>query len=358
MNQNQPFYRVERLPVLQNRTFRSVDEARNCATGDVLLAQDPLTGLISNQAFRPELMKYDADYHNEQALSSVFRTHLERVCEIVQDNFAGLSLIEVGCGKGYFLEKLQGRGFEIAGADPAYEGSNPAILKEYFSAAVGMTGDGIILRHVLEHIPDPVSFLGAILHANGGRGKIYIEVPCFDWICQQRAWFDIFYEHVNYFRLADFYRIFGNVYSAGNIFNGQYLYVVADLASLRTPVRPAADLFTFPDDFLSTIDQHAARLSSGQVPLSVIWGAASKGVIFSLFMERAGVRIGAVIDINPAKQGRFLPVTGLRVQSPEDAVSTLPPDTEILVMNGNYLEEVKLQTNGNYNYTRIDHDSV
>lgn len=358
MIQPSPFYRAERLPVLQNRTFPSRDEARSCGTGDVLLSQDPHTGLISNQAFRPELLTYDAEYHNEQGLSSAFQLHLRRVSEIVQQYFSGASLIEVGCGKGHFLEMLQMQGFEVTGLDPAYEGSNPAILKQHFSADIGLKGDAIILRHVLEHIQDPVAFLAEILNANSGKGKIYIEVPCFEWICDRRAWFDIFYEHVNYFRLADFYRMFETVYSAGHSFDGQYLYVVADLATLRTPVRSAVDVFEFPKNFLATIDQHAASLRSRPASSSAIWGAASKGVIFALFMERAGVRVGTVIDINPAKQGRFLPVTGLCVQSPEAAMRALPPDAGILVMNGNYLEEVKLLTNGKYSYTRIDHESV
>jgi len=41
---------------------------------------------------------------------------------------------------------------------------------------------------------------------------IYIEVPCFDWICLHRSWFDVFYQHFN-FRLADFDRVFGSASS-------------------------------------------------------------------------------------------------------------------------------------------------
>ena len=64
---------------------------------------------------------------------------------------------------------------------------------------------------------------------------IYIEVPCFDWIIEHGAWFDIFYEHVNYFRLDDFRRAFGKVIHAGRSFGGQYLSVIADLDTLRVP---------------------------------------------------------------------------------------------------------------------------
>jgi amino acid transporter len=70
---------------------------------------------------------------------------------------------------------------------------------------------GIILRHVLEHIPNPFDFLCQLRRANGGGGLIYIEVPCFDWICKKKTWYDIFYEHVNYFRMQDFIKMFSRV---------------------------------------------------------------------------------------------------------------------------------------------------
>jgi SAM-dependent methyltransferase len=358
MTEHQPMYRAERLPVFQNRTFNSVKEAEESATGDVLLVQDPATGLISNHAFRPELLRYGADYHNEQGLSSVFQSHLRNVSGIIQKHFQGASLIEVGCGKGHFLESLQALGFRITGLDPAYEGSNSAIVKEYFSPEAGLTGDGIILRHVLEHIQDPVAFLSKIRDANGGKGKAYIEVPCFDWICERRAWFDIFYEHVNYFRLGDFRRMFGTVYEAGHIFNGQYLYAVADLATIRTPVSAADDRFVFPSHFLDGVRRYADKLDERTTGRRAIWGAASKGVIFSLFMKRAGARIDMAVDINPAKQGKFLAVTGLQVQPPDAAMKMLPPGSEVFVMNGNYLEEIKMSTKGQFEYIPVDHERI
>jgi hypothetical protein len=94
------------------------------------------------------------------------------------------SIIEVGCGKGFFLEMLLGEGWDVTGFDPTYEGYNPKILKHYFEPSVGIQAKGLVLRHVLEHIQDPSSFLYQLKTANGGNGKIYIEVPCFDWICE------------------------------------------------------------------------------------------------------------------------------------------------------------------------------
>jgi len=312
----------------------------------MVLAENLGTGLVSNLAFRPELMEYDSNYQNEQGNSPLFRRHLESVADLVETHMGREGLVEVGCGKGLFLDLLSARGADIRGYDPTYEGDDPRIVREYFSKALGITGRGLILRHVLEHIQDPVAFLQELKEANGG-GMIYIEVPCFDWICTKRAWFDIFYEHVNYFRLSDFFRIFGTVYEARRTFGGQYLSIVADLSTIRVPVRDPADAAAFPDDF-------TAKLQPRDVVNAVVWGGASKGVIFSLMMERAGVIVQQVVDINPAKQGHFLPATGIQVKSPQQALAQLPDGATIFVMNSNYLPEIREMSGHRFNYVGID----
>jgi len=143
---------------------------------------------------------------------------------------------------------------------------------------------------------------------------IYIEVPCLDWILEHRAWFDIYYEHVNYFRMSDFHRMFGDILFSSHTFGGQYISLVADLGTLKKP-----------------------------------------RVIFALMKSRLGQPIDTVIDINPAKQGRYLPVTGLLIQSPEEALADFPEGGTIHVMNSNYLDEIRNMTGNKYKYVLVDH---
>lgn len=347
-------YRSDNLPVLQNRVFDSYVDAIHCQTGDVVLVQDSESGLIYNQAFDPNLICYDEAYDNEQSHSSVFQTHLDDVTDIIQTHFQQESSIEIGCGKGYFLERLNQLGFNIKGCDPSYTGNNPNIVKENFHSELGLCAPNIILRHVLEHIPTPVDFLHSIKDANGGQGTIYIEVPCFNWICGQRAFFDIFYEHVNYFLLDDFKRIFRTVYESGYMFGGQYLYVLADLASLCEGYDYHFTPYPFPQDFLEPLYQCQKIFQ----PTSAIWGSASKGVLFALMMKRLGCEFQCAIDINPNKLGKYLPCTGLQIQSPEQALQQLANGTDIYVMNSNYLEEIKQTSNNQFNYITVDHGSI
>lgn len=352
MDKVRELYRVKQLPILQNRMYETALEARNCPKGDMQLVENLDTGLVYNAAFRPELMVYDKHYQNEQAVSAVFQKHLDAVASIIERLMGKDRIVEVGCGKGYFLETLLAKGFDVTGFDPAYEGKNPRVKRQYFEPGVIKKSNGLILRHVLEHIQNPVDFLEKLKIANGGTGKIYIEVPCFDWICQHKAWFDIYYEHVNYFRLSDFRRIFGEVIESGRLFNGQYLYVIADLASLQIPSIDMNDRVSFPADFTANITE---RNRAGRKK-AAIWGGASKGVIFALLKERAGCPVDTVIDINPAKQGKYLAGTGLLVKSPEQGLAELCEGSTIYVMNSNYLDEIMKVAGNRFNYVGIDHE--
>jgi hypothetical protein len=352
----QKLYQQNRFPVLQNRVYPTENEARNCILGDIDIVQNLETGLVYNTAFNPDLMIYDENYNNEQGLSAVFKDHLNWVARIVEVYLGRQNLIEVGCGKGFFLELLLKLGFDITGFDSTYDGINPKIVKCYFEPGIIKSpASGLILRHVLEHIPNPVDFLFQLKKSNGDQGLIYIEVPCFDWTINSRAWFDLFYEHVNYFRLDDFKRMFGRLIYCGHCFGGQYLYVIADLSTLRQPKYDASCQIYFPDNFLMSLNSpQESQLRVGSKHEVSCWGAASKGVIYSLLRERVGQPIDLVIDVNPAKQGKFIPVTGLMVNSPDQAMMKLKDGATVYVMNSNYLKEIKEMSNHRFNYIKVD----
>lgn len=71
-------------------------------------------------------------------------------------------------------------------------------------------------------------------------------------------------------------------------------------------------------------------------------------------MHRAGCSIDVVIDMNPAKQGKYLPLTGLIVQSPVEALSQLRSDAVIYVMNKNYLDEIIEISKNKYQYITLE----
>ena len=173
---------------------------------------------------------------------------------------------------------------------------------------------------------------------------IYIEVPCFDWILKKRTWFDIFYEHVNYFRLEDLKSLFGRILDYGKLFFDQYIYIIADLSTLRKP-KLTTKVIDFPKNFF--------RYNTNNFS-NIIWGGSSKGVIYSIYRQNIGYPVKYVIDINPKKQGYYLPVTGLKVISPENAIKLFEKGLKINIMNSNYINEVNTVTKNKFNLIGID----
>ena len=346
-------FRMAGVPVYQNKMFDSSDAAKNCPTGDIVLTQDMRSGLVFNSAYDQSILSYDESYQNEQGHSAIFQEHMNEVLTKIDLHFSDKRILEVGCGKGGFLDLIRQRGHDAVGVDPAYEGDAPYIHKQHFDASMGIKADAIVLRHVLEHIPQPLEFLHAIASANGGTGKIYIEVPCLDWIIQHRAWFDVFYEHVNYFRLSDFSRMFGTTHEMGHLFGNQYIYVVADLGSLRNPdTGGEVDAVAFPPDFQHELDRCVEMASRARN--KVVWGAAAKGVMFSHHLASRNMPLDFAIDINPAKQGKFLGGSSLLVLSPDAGLARLSTGDSVFVMNSNYINEIADLGGNSLNYVPVD----
>ena len=331
-------YRQTALPAFQNKIYATPEDARSATLGDVELVQDPISGLVRNRAFDASLLGYDEEYQNEQAFSATFREHLQVVLTTLRRHIGPEETgIEIGCGKGYFLEMMLAAGANIRGYDPSYQGSNPRVLREYFGVTHAPPPDYVVLRHVLEHIQSPWDFLDKVRSQCRGDTKIYIEVPCFDWVVDNRAFYDIFYEHVNYFTVESLGNAFDGQYELGHLFGGQYLYAVACLGDFRVPGRFSGKRFG-PLSLDAYLLELLAKRENPPRPLYV-WGAGAKGVTFSNLLVRAGIEIAALVDINPAKQGRFAGGTGLAIVSPDALINA--PAMDIFVMNPIYVPEIR-----------------
>jgi hypothetical protein len=348
MQNTQVLYRASGIPAMQNKLYPSKIEALNAPSACLELAQDE-TGLVFNRCFDPAVVTYDDSYQNEQGYSMQFQEHLYEISGLCRRYLArqGYLLVDVGCGKGGFVELLRSQGVNAVGYDNAYQGHSPYIRKSFFRKDSHDKGDLLTLRHVLEHVPSPWQFLEDVAAANSYRGLIYIEVPDLEWILKCRAYFDLFHEHVNYFRAEDFSRRFGEgVIFQSNSFGGQYLSVVINLECVRDcgqslqarendPVLQVAfaQLSAYEDQaYVSLTDSHEV----------VIWGAASKGVVFAAKAPPAIKRkVAYAIDINPRKHEHFMPISGVEVVSAEAGVSRLDTSTLIVIMNPNYEKEIR-----------------
>ena len=337
-NDTSNLYEVGPLPVFQNRLFNTAAESTKAATGKVLLFHCNTCGFIFNSEFDESIMKYDQTYQNEQANSSTFKEHLNEVIKILlKENIPTNNVVEIGCGKGYFLDILKENSIKATGFDPTYEGNEVNIIKDYYSGKYkDLDTEFIILRHVLEHIEEPLKFLNGIKKSVPLKCKIYIEVPSFEWIQENNAFWDIFHEHCNYFT-KNCLKSFFKQSKDGLLFNGQYQYILTSFEHLLD--KP--DRLYRIKKKITKIQQppyDLERVASKRKNLFV-WGAAAKGSTFLNILDPNSKFFKCAIDINPKKQNLFIGGTGHRVLSPNEMLRKYDSGI-IVVMNDNYLQEI------------------
>ncbi|HEY7980346.1 MAG TPA: class I SAM-dependent methyltransferase [Candidatus Eremiobacteraceae bacterium] len=349
----------ERVPANQNVLFASRDRARNAPTGTLSLHACAECAFVFNAAFQDDRLDYGASYENTQTASDAFATYVdERVARVVDRCGPALkTAVEVGCGKGVFLARVIAatagtRGF---GFDTSYEGAESSrngrlrFFKHYFGAGfVEETIDAVLCRHVIEHIPDPVAFLVSIRGVlDNLETRIFFETPCVDWIVRNHVIWDFFYEHCSYFNprsLAQAFERAGfGVESVSHVFGGQYLWLEgAPGVAKQTFASDGGAMLqhcqAFAKSQSAALDQWIERLTvlrrSG--PLA-IWGAGAKGVTFAGLVDPRATLIDCVVDVNPRKQGCFIPGTGHPIVAPHDLAARRI--SAAILMNPNYRSE-------------------
>lgn len=340
-----------RIPVLPNGPLHSREEPQ--LFGDLRLQRNRALDFIENAGFEPALAVYDASYENSQAHSPAFREHMCAMAALLESNFpAGSQLVEVGCGKGDFLKLVEARGhFNVRGYDATYVGDHPCIEARFLSGEDRIAADVVVLRHVLEHISRPHRFLEMLARVFDGA-PVFIEVPEYGWIIENQAFFDITYEHVNYFTPRALAALFESApRQQGTCFGGQYQYLLANLAEL------SADFSArYEDDCLwealaigDLFPVIAARLAlveaaAGADSRVFVWGAATKGCMFLVHASERPVlfdRISAAVDVNPRKWNRFLPGSGVPIVSPKRFFQLAKAGDVLLVANPNYRSEIE-----------------
>lgn len=351
--ESESLFVADRIPVINNRVYNSYIDAISCKTGSVNLVQCPRCGMVFNKSFESAQVVYDELYDNCRSNSPKYHEHLNAVVSYCSGFLTCQStVVEIGCGNGDFLKSLsdatlcKAEGYDLAYQGEEQYGENVRFHSKYCDRSEPC--DMLIIRHVLEHIPHPNKFIKDLL----GLGMIkegthlIIEVPNFQWIIDKGTFFDITYEHCNYFfadTLTTLLNVsgFNEISTINNLFNNQYLlnhscFVSSD----NTPaIKYPASMVTTP---LSTFEFTRTRLSTqiASHTTTAVWGASGKGVVFlSQLPPDVCKKIQFVVDINPAKQKKFVPLSGHKVIAPKDLQN--PSDSFlVIVMNSIYLNEI------------------
>jgi hypothetical protein len=262
------------------------------------------------------------------------------------------------------LGNNRGVGFDPSlSSDHVSQGTEQQVtfIKDFFSEKYAQyRPDFICSRQVLEHIPDPMQFLGMLRRAIGDRFNtvVFCEVPNVFYILRDLSVWDIVYEHCSYFSHESLTNVFAmsnfHVCNLTEIFEGQFLGIEALSSeerneSGRLQVQAPGNLMHYVSAFSG---RYREKMEQWHVTLGrfadsgervVLWGAGARGISF-LNMLDIKSQIEFVVDINPNKEGKYMAGTGQQIVLPE-FMKDYKPDAVILT-NPLYREEIRQMLHG------------
>jgi SAM-dependent methyltransferase len=323
-------------------------------------------GHVFNGLFDSSKIDYIGEYENALHYSPRFRRFSDQLAARLIGTYQlrKSTIVEIGCGTGVFLATLCSLGnSEGYGFDPGYTavpgasapGDVTIIANEFSEQYADIDPAFVICRHVLEHVPDPVAFLQRIRKLLTLRRDVpvYFEVPSMNYSFQEAGIWDVIYEHFSYFTIDSLATIFSSagflVKRIEHCFGDQFIGIEA--IARRKPgencMPPAGDM-----RLLTTLAAQFGKLYSSKVrqwqewlyalskrgDKAVIWGVGSKGVTFLNIADGDGA-IQYAVDLNPAKQGRYVAGTGQKIVAP-NYLEHLRPE-HVLITNPLYIGEIR-----------------
>jgi SAM-dependent methyltransferase len=359
----EPLISIFDVPILCNRLCPSEAEAANAPRGDISLSYCLDCGHIINSAFDEAQVQYDEQFENTLTFSARYRRYAEAMADRIINRYGliGKSIVEIGCGNGDFLRLLCAAGNHGEGYDPSQPTSRSAagrgsveIIGRNFAVEDARGADFVCCRHVLEHLPKPMELLRLLREsiAIKADAAVFFEVPNALFTLDRLGIWDIIHEHVSYFTPSSLVRLFQGagftVCCTEAAFDNQYVSLEARVDDGRSspidaPKRPPDALYkSFRQRSSDSVAQWRQRIDELRSACRhvVIWGAGAKGVMFlNLLRVAAGAGVDWVVDINPRKQGHFIPLMGQKIVSPDRLLQN-PPDL-VIVMNPEYEQEVR-----------------
>jgi 2-polyprenyl-3-methyl-5-hydroxy-6-metoxy-1,4-benzoquinol methylase len=346
----------------------------------------PLRALVCSECFLVQLEEYESpdhifsDYAYFSSYSTSWLEHSARYAAAMVERL-GLDetshVVEVGSNDGYLLQFFKERGIPVLGIEPAANVAEVAVQKglptlvEFFGVetaqklAPDSAADLLIGNNVLAHVPDINDFVGGLRALLKPGGVITIEFPHVMRLIEERQWDTIYHEHFSYLSFTTVRRVFAA--------HRLRLFDVEDLpthgGSLRIfgcheddgakpETERAGELLAREDsagysrletylDYGVKVTEDKRRILSTLIELKedgqriVGYGAPAKG---NTLLNYCGIGLDFLdftVDLNPRKQGHFLPGSHIPIRSP-DAIRATRPDL-VLILPWNLNDEIMSQ---------------
>lgn len=324
---------------------------------------------------------FDADYAYFSSYSSSWLAHAKAYVQAMRERLglnAQSCVVEVAANDGYLLQYVREAGVPCYGIEPTASTAAAArakgieIVERFFGvalarelAAAGRQADLTAANNVLAHVPDINDFVGGFAVLLKAQGVATFEFPHLLRMVQECQFDTAYHEHYSYLSLTAVQRIFAA--------NGLQVFDVEELSthggSLRVhaqrsdtgrrPVAPTVGALLAREQvagmtapaFYAGFQREAERIKRELLEFLLLakreglkvgaYGAAAKG---NTLMNFAGVRpdlLPYVVDLNPAKQGKYMPGSRIPIVS-EDHLRRDRPD-RVLILPWNLRTEITAQ---------------
>jgi SAM-dependent methyltransferase len=338
----------------------------------------PLRTLVCGSCFLVQLEEFEtpeaifSDYAYFSSYSSSWLDHSERYAEKMIDRLgldASSHVVEIASNDGYLLQYFHDRQIPVLGIEPAANVAKVALQKgiptlvEFFgretaSSLAGESAADLLLgNNVLAHVPDLNDFVAGMKILLRQGGVITMEFPHLMRLIEDNQWDTIYHEHFSYFSFLTVSRVFAA--------HGLRLFDVEELPTHGGSLR----IFGCHEADAEKVESEAARelaereRSAGfeeletylvygrrveadkrqilgflidlkQQGLSVVgYGAPAKGNTLLNYCGLGPDFIDYTCDLNPHKQGHFLPGSHIPIRPPEEIRETRPDVVLILPWN-------------------------
>lgn len=358
---------ISSAPVLVCSVFPDADAARATPGGTLHLVCCSACGFLFNRVFDLAMALAGAGYESTQAASPVFNKFADGLAHdwVERYSLRGKRVIEVGCGQGDFMVALLRAGVgTMHGIDPLVLPSDiPAEFadrvtldaSDFLDRHVRTPAAALVCRHSIEHIPDVSGFLRLVAawsQANG-NAPVLFEAPAAERIVHDGAFWDLFYEHCNYFTRSSMeiaFRRAGMEVTRNQLeYGDQYIVMDARYDAAAAAAAPGGATpewreacVRFGAKASAAVQACRRRMKAfSEAPGGlVVWQGASKTVGL-LTAIGSDVPLRFAVDQNVRRHGFYLPPWGLQVRPPQ-AIRDARPG-HVVLMNAVYFDEVRKQ---------------
>ena len=340
--------------------------------------------LVQTEDHAGREMLFDKDYAYFSSFSSSWLAHARSCVADMQRRFAlgpGNLVVEVAANDGYLLQYVREAGVPCYGIEPTASTAAAArklgleIVERFFGVALaqelradGRQADWMVANNVLAHVPDINDFVAGFTELLQPQGVATFEFPHLLRMVQACQFDTAYHEHYSYLSLTAVQRIFAanglRVFDVTELStHGGSLRVFAqrcDTGQLAVEPQVAAllaleqTLGIASANYYRGFQAQAVRIKNGLLAFLLqaradgmrvaAYGAAAKG---NTLLNFAGVRpdlLPYVVDLNPAKQGRFLPGSRIPIVDMAHLLADRPDC--VLILPWNLKAEVAAQLHG------------